>query len=141
MKLVQPHAPTLEEFQIHLPFGLIGMADLNRFDVAPLEGRWPFLAMRSLSDDPVRFIVFEPQGFIPGYQIELQDDDAECLRITSAEDALVLVLVTVHNAQYVTANLVGPVVVHRTTLIGKQVIVANSEKFSTLHPLIDGRNA
>jgi flagellar assembly factor FliW len=41
----------------------------------------------------------------------------------------------------VTANLIGPLVVNRRTLIGKQVIIANSDKYSTVYPLIDERPA
>ena len=89
------------------------------------------------------FLVIEPNGFIPGYELELCDEDAESLRIETGDDALVLNIVTVHSLtpQHVTVNLVGPVVVNRQTLIGRQVIIANSDRCSTHHTLVDERQA
>lgn len=130
-----------EQYEIHLPFGLIGLPDLSRFDLTPVENSWPFLSMRSLGEEPFNFIVIDPSGLIPGYEIELSDDDAETLRITSGDEALILNIVTVHASrpQFVTVNLVGPIVVNRRTWLGKQVIVSNWNQFSTKHPLIDER--
>ena len=50
-------------------------------------------------------------------------------------------IVTIHSLQpqHVTVNLVGPIVVNRHTLIGKQVILANFDQYSAQHVLIDER--
>ncbi len=142
MKLETAHSTTLQGSQIHLPFGLIGLSDLRRFELTPIESSWPFISMRSMDGDEVSFVALEPQGLIPGYEIELGDEDADCLQIRSAEDALVLNIVTIRSTepQFVTVNLIGPLIVNRHTLLAKQVIIANSEKYSTRHPLIDKRS-
>ena len=142
MKLETENSTILEGSQIHLPFGLIGLSDLQRFELMQIENSWPFISMRSVGGDEINFVVFEPQGLIPGYEIELSDEDADCLQIQSADDALVLNIVTILSMrpQYVTVNLIGPIVVNRNTFIAKQVIIANAEKFSTRHPLIDERS-
>jgi flagellar assembly factor FliW len=82
-----------------------------------------------------------PQNLLPDYQLELGDDDTEALDLATPEDALIYNIVTVHNSprQYVTANLIGPIVVNRRTRLGRQVILANSDDFSAKHPLIDER--
>lgn len=130
-----------ESLRIHLPFGLIGLPELTGFLLSPIDESWPFQAIRSLEAEPIEFVVIEPTGLIPDYSLEISDEDAEALRITSAEDALVLNIVTVHSMrpQLVTVNLAGPVLVNRRTLLGKQVILSNSELYSTRHALVDER--
>jgi flagellar assembly factor FliW len=134
---------SIERMQIEVPFGLIGLANLRRFELTFVEGGWPFLQMKSVSDEELSFIAIDPRGVIPGYELELSDEDAEALGLDNADDALVYNIATVYSSQpqYVTANLIGPVVVNRRTLIGKQVIIANSDKYSTMYPLIDERPA
>lgn len=141
MKLATETAASLQQCQIHLPFGLIGLADLRRFDLFHIEGSWPFMSMRSNSEEPITFVVMEPQGVIPDYEIELSEEDADTLQIRSSEDALVLNIVTIHSARplYVTANLAGPVVLNRQTLTGKQIIIGRSSKYSVRHVLMDER--
>ena len=146
MKLITTAPGTqssIERMQIEVPFGLIGLANLRRFELTFVEGGWPFLQMKSVSDEELSFIAIDPRGVIPGYELELSDEDAEALGLDNADDALVYNIATVYSSQpqYVTANLIGPVVVNRRTLIGKQVIIANSDKYSTMYPLIDERPA
>lgn len=135
--------PAHETMQIEVPFGLIGLTNLRRFELTLVEDGWPFVQMRSLGDDELQFLAIDPRGVISGYELELNDDDAEDLGLEDEDDALVYNIATVHSTQpqYVTANLIGPVVVNRRTLIGKQVIIANSEQHSTVHALIDERTA
>ncbi|MDD5349003.1 MAG: flagellar assembly protein FliW [Chthoniobacteraceae bacterium] len=141
MKLATETAASISQCQIHLPFGLIGLADLQRFDLFHIEGSWPFLSMRSVGGEAISFVAMEPQGVIPGYEIELNEEDADALQIHSAAEALVLNLVTIHTASplHVTVNLAGPVILNRRTLTGKQVIIGRSAKYSVRHVLIDER--
>jgi flagellar assembly factor FliW len=135
--------PALETIQIEVPFGLIGLTNLRRFELTLVEDCWPFVQMKSVGDEELHFLAIDPRGVISGYDLELNDDDAEALGLEDEDDALVYNIATVHSAkpQYVTANLIGPVVVNRRTLIGKQVIIANSDRHSTVHALIDERQA
>lgn len=134
---------SIERMQIEIPFGLIGLANLRRFELTFVEGGWPFVQMKSIADEDLNFLAIDPRGVIAGYDIEIHDDDVETLGLTDADDALVYNIATVYSSQpqHVTVNLIGPVVVNRRTLIGKQVIIANSDKYSTMHPLIDDRQA
>ena len=126
---------------MHLPFGLIGLPKLTSFAFSPIENSWPFMSMKWVGETPLDFVVIDPSGLIPDYEIELSDEDAEALQIRSASDALVLNIVTVHSSRpnFVTVNLVGPVVVNRHTGIGKQIILLNCNQYSSRHPLIDQR--
>ena len=141
LAIEKPDQTSVESYGIHLPFGLIGLPKLTRFEVAPIEGSWPFLSMRATTGDEFDFIAIEPFGIVPGYDLELSDSDAEALQISTGRDALVLNIVSIHSfqPQYVTVNLVGPVVVNRMTLVGKQVLAANADRYSTHYVLIDER--
>jgi flagellar assembly factor FliW len=83
----------------------------------------------------------EAKDVVSDYAVVLSDDDATALNLASPDDALVLNIVTVHSMrpQFVTVNLAGPIVVNRHTLLGKQIVLPQSEKISTVHPLIDER--
>ncbi len=143
MKLATETGSGIQPCQISLPFGLIGLADLQRFDLFPIEGSWPFLTMRSMGNEPISFVVMEPQGAVADYEIELNEEDADGLQIHSPQDALVLNIVTIHTSSplFVTVNLAGPVILNRRSLTGKQVIVGRSSKYSVRHVLIDERMA
>ncbi len=128
--------------QIEVPCGLIGLSHLRRFDVTPAKDAWPFVTLHALGDDELNFLAMEPQSVVPDYNLELNDYDAEILGLENPQDALIYNIVTVHPTakNYVTANLVAPLVVNRHTLTGKQVILSNSELYSAKHPLIDERD-
>lgn len=111
----------VDKSEIHLPYGLIGLPEMQRFEIAAIPGSWPLLSMRSSESDEVSFAAVEPHTLIAGYELEITDDDAETLRLESAEDACIYNIVTIHSLlpQHVTVNLVGPIMVNRHTLIGK----------------------
>ena len=143
MKLAKSNRihPAAEKAVIHLPYGLIGLPEMQQFEIAPLPESWPLLSMKSAQSEEVRFIVLEPETMVASYELEISDEDVKLLRIEAAEDVQIYNIVTIHSLQpqHVTVNLVGPIVVNRQTLIGKQLIIANFEKYSTQHTLIDER--
>ncbi|HET9732172.1 MAG TPA: flagellar assembly protein FliW [Acidimicrobiales bacterium] len=113
--------PAIVEF----PDGLPGFPEARRFSLESLEeGLAPFCAMRSLDVPGLQFIVVPPGGIFADYVIDVPEDDVERLGLTTSDDALVLVIVTV--AQPPTANLLGPVVVNRHTGWARQVVLVGS---------------
>ena len=127
---------------LRLPFGLIGLRQLTDFELEPLPDEFPFQVLRSRSNDAMEFIVVEPAEVVDNYSIALRSEDVEALSIADASDALVLNIVAIHShePQFVTINLVGPLVVNRRTMVGQQVIIANSTDFSIEHVLVDQRS-
>ena len=83
------------------------------------------------------FIVLEPGGIIPNYSVEIADGDAEVLGITGPEDTMIVNIVTLPADQSgkIFLNLVGPIIVNRSTLVAKQCIINNHEEFSARHLL------
>lgn len=126
---------------IDLANGLIGLPELTKMEIFREPESWPFVTLRSPDPQGLEFLAIEPYDFVPGYVLELNDLDTELLGLTCAEDALVLNIVTVHSnePQFVTTNLIGPVVINRHTFAARQVIISNSDAYSPRHVLVDER--
>lgn len=124
--------------EMHFATGLPGFPDVHRFVLVPWgEQDSPFSILRAL-DGELEFLVVPPAAFFPEYEPEIDDDNAAELGLGTADDAIVLVIVTVpervHDA---TANLLGPLVINRHTRQGRQVVL--SEQWSTRQPLVGAR--
>ena len=123
--------PELPELQF--ASGLPGFPDARRFVLVRLgDEPSPFSVLRSLDDGPdiapaVEFVVTHPSLFFPDYEPEIDDDIAARLELKSADDALLLVIVTVADPVAAsTANLLGPIVVNRHTRAAAQAVLGNS---------------
>ncbi|MEX2254443.1 MAG: flagellar assembly protein FliW [Acidimicrobiia bacterium] len=111
---------------VHFATGLPAFPDAKRFALAPWGGvESPFRRLQCLDDPDLAFVVTEPTLFFPDYAPVLPDDAVERLALERADDALILVMVTVGKAaRDATANLLGPIVVHQQTLDAEQVVLA-----------------
>ncbi len=119
--------------ELHFAGGLPGFPDVRRFVLVRLgDETSPFSVLRSLDDSPehpaaVEFVVTHPALFFPDYAPEIDDDTANRLELKSADDALLLVIVTVADPVAAsTANLLGPIVVNRHTRAAAQAVLGNS---------------
>lgn len=124
---------------IHLPAGMMGLPEVTEFELVTNEDSLPVMWLRSTGGEEVSFPVVEPGPLVPNYELELNDADAEFLGEEVATDAFVLTVLTLKSAepQKATINLIGPIVINRQTLIGKQVLLANFERYSVDHLVID----
>lgn len=113
--------------ELHFAGGLPGFPSARRFTLT----RWggddsPFSLLRSTEVEGLAFVVAHPLEFFPEYAPDVDDDTVEQLGLTDADDALVLVIVTVpDDVRGATANLVGPVIVNRRTLEAVQAVLTD----------------
>lgn len=124
--------------EIHLSQGLVGLNDLKKFSLVRQPDAAPFLQLLSESEPRIEFVAIEPGGWVEDYSVEVSDEDAADLGIgQDGADALVLALVTVHRrpTSHLTMNLLAPLVINRRTGEGRQVVMQNTKRFSTKHPL------
>ncbi len=128
----------IKPMEFELPGGLIGLEDATRFELLINEEEEPFMWIRSTEQHELGFVVIEPAKILNDYDVEIADDDASKLDIQTADDALILNIVTLKDddIESATVNLIGPIVLNRRTLKGKQLIAANYMKFSARHPLL-----
>jgi flagellar assembly factor FliW len=124
---------------LRLPDGLIGFPEHKSFELVYVPDQLPFIWLSLSGPVPLHFVVIEPGGIIPDYELELFDEDATFLGITNPSDAMILNVVTVRPGDNATAtvNLAGPIVVNRRTGIAKQCVLANYGRYSAHYPLVD----
>ena len=119
--------------------GLIGFQDVTQYELLVNSEELPFMWIRAMERHELGFVVIEPSQFMDDYEIELSDDDVSALEIQDEKDALVLNIVTIKNGESLesaTVNLIGPIVINKNTLQGRQVIVSNYHRFSARHPML-----
>jgi flagellar assembly factor FliW len=115
--------------ELHFASGLPGFPDARRFVLVRLgDETSPFSVLRNLDGAAdLEFVVTHPGLFFPDYEPEIDDDTANRLELTSADDALLLVIVTVTDpVSASTANLLGPIVVNRHTRAAAQAVLGAS---------------
>jgi flagellar assembly factor FliW len=118
--------------ELHFVRPLPGFPGLTRFALVRLdEGAddedCAVFELRSLEVPDVRFLVGIPTAFFPDYAFDLDDAATADLALEAADDALVLVVLTVGaDSASTTANLLAPVVVNGRTRSAAQVILSGS---------------
>jgi flagellar assembly factor FliW len=84
--------------------------------------------LRSVQRPEIRFLVAVPTVFFPDYTVDLDQDTCADLGLEDADDALVLVILTVGaDPEPTTANLVAPVVINARTRAAAQVILSGTD--------------
>jgi flagellar assembly factor FliW len=97
------------------------------FVLAELDDSSLLRALRSLDDPGLRFLVLPPGPFFPDYAPDINDEWVRKLELTSADEALVLVVVTPGAvAGGATVNLLAPVVINTRTRRAAQVVLDDS---------------
>lgn len=119
--------------EIHFPGGLPGFPNLERYALI----RWgdessPFALLQSLDDAVLAtFVVVPPNMFFPEYEPEIGDDTVTDLGIETADDVLLLSIVTVAEpVETSTVNLLGPLVINVHKKVGLQAIL-DPDRYAT----------
>lgn len=115
--------------ELHFATGVPGFPAARRFALVRFgdEDDTPFALLRSLDVEDLEFVVVHPFQFFPGYAPELDDETADRLDLHSADDALILAIVTVpEKVQDATANLAAPIIVNRNTRQAAQTVLSDS---------------
>ena len=118
-----------------LPQGLFGFPDIRSMELVFDKEELPFMWLREQVQDGLAFVVLEPGGIVQNYAVEISDADIQILGISGSEDTMILNIVTISSEHpgKISLNLVGPIIVNRTTLVAKQCIINNHEEFSARH--------
>ncbi|KXZ17196.1 flagellar assembly protein FliW [Bacillus nakamurai] len=117
--------------------GLPGFYDETQFVVLPLSEDSPFLALQSVKQEHIAFIVASPFIFFKGYEFDIDNATIELLNIENIEDVEVMAILTIEEPfENTTANLKAPIVVNKKEMKAKQIILHDAS-FETKH-LIGG---
>lgn len=117
--------------------GFLGFESLREFIFIDKEEHHPFIWIQSIEDASVSFVALNPYLFYPDYKIGIQKEDHNDLKIETLEDVYVLTLVVVpaDNPQDISTNLLAPVIVNRTVMLAKQIIL-NNMGYGTKHYMV-----
>jgi flagellar assembly factor FliW len=126
-----PQAKTLT---VRLPLGLLGFEKIKSYWLISNPEEEPFCWLQVPDEGDLAFLVVPPAAVLPDYAPDLSNDDVAYLGIESPEDAWIYNIVTIRPDGTSSVNLKGPIVINRHTLIGKQVVLANSP-YPIQHPL------
>lgn len=140
---------TEDSESIEFPSGLIGLVEWKRFALMKHPDGGPLCLLQSLEDTRLSFILADPRQIIPDYQISLSQPDLQALHLLDyngradwLEDGVLrpyCILSVQEEPFFVTANLLGPLVVNGRTGIGRQIILSNSG-YETRYTLYHAEN-
>ncbi len=112
---------------ILFPQGLVGFEQLKRFALLR-DDQSAICWFQSLDEPETAFAALDAFIIDSRYDIELSPADAEALQLRSEAEVAVYSLLTVRldPEEYITANLLAPVVLNTRLRAGRQVILQES---------------
>lgn len=124
----------IESIKLEFPFGLLGFEECKHFVLEKSEYK-PFYWLQSEENQKLSFLVLDPFICFSDYELDVDDGVLSQIDIDSAEDVLVLTIITIPgNGKNITANLEGPLVINRKNKKGLQAILSDS-RWTTKHEI------
>jgi flagellar assembly factor FliW len=112
---------------IDMRAGVIGFEHLKKFVLHIQDEKNPFWWFQSLDEAAIAFVVINPFIVKADYAPVIDDNDTKLLEIESADDVVLLTIVTIRQNPFsVSVNLRAPIVVNAKKKIAKQVILENA---------------
>jgi flagellar assembly factor FliW len=129
-----------EKQKVIFPHGLFGFEGNSDYVLLDAE-RQPFYWLQSMDMEGIAFVLINPFIFRPDYEADIANEELTEIGITSPENAMIFVIVTIpSDGSPMTANLQGPLVINRETKIGKQAILTDT-RWHTRHDIIAELNS
>lgn len=117
---------------LHFPAGLPGFDDLTDFQLFHEDGKPDVHWLQAVKAPEVTFSVAEPHSLGLAYEMVLTDEECATLKLDSADDVTVLLLLSraADGAMHIHRN--GPLVVNARSRIGIQKLLTNPQEFTLL---------
>ncbi|MEO6434222.1 MAG: flagellar assembly protein FliW [Tepidisphaeraceae bacterium] len=116
------------------PQGLIGFGEQVRFALLGGDNQGPFYWLQATDDAEVAFLVVDPALFFKDYHVSIREETQEDLNLADAKDGQVLVVCN-RVGEWLTGNLLGPLVINTRTRIGQQIVLTE-KTWTCRQPLI-----
>ena len=125
-----------EKQKIHFPDGLFGFEQMR--DYFLLDSReGPFYWLQAADQPELAFILINPRLFKEDYQLSVSEEDFKSIGAREGKDVIDFAIVTVpEDAQKISANLMGPIIINRKTRKARQAISVNNE-YSVKHFIVE----
>ena len=127
-----------DERVINFPHGLLGFPEHQRFALIQTGEENYFFWLQSVDEPNLAFVVADPGIFFKGYEVPLRDETRQDLQLgdeEGAERALQVFVICNKVGDWLTGNLLGPLVVNAGNCLAQQVVLTE-KKWTTRQPLI-----
>lgn len=132
---------------VHFAQGIPAFEEEHAFVIIPYDEESPYVFLQSVQSPELAFLMTSPYLFFKDYEFEIDDATEKRLALTSPDDVLVYVLLTIPQGRIadMTANLMAPVVINQKTMNARQIVLEKSH-YTTKHRLFpakadDGKGA
>lgn len=116
--------------------GILGFEYLKEYRFGEIEDNQVFKEITSIDEENIGFILISPFEIDSTYDIKIDNNTIEELKIKKPEDILLYSIVTLNESiENSTVNLMAPIVINTKNNIAKQVVL-QEEKYKIKHPLI-----
>ncbi len=123
-----------DERIITFPNGLLGVPDHTRFALIQTGEENYFFWLQSVDEPNLAFVVTDPTTFFKDYQVPVREETWQDLQLTD-EGALQCFVICNKVGDWLTGNLLGPIVVNAANRLGQQVVLTE-KKWTTRQPLM-----
>lgn len=127
MEIVSPiHGKIIYEENEVITFekGIPGFQNLKKFVFKEVGDDTPFNILQSIEDKEIGFILISPFAVYDDYEIKLNDEILNSLKIETSDDVLLFSIVTLSsNINEITANLKAPLIINIRSKKGQQYII------------------
>ncbi|PJZ54333.1 flagellar assembly protein FliW [Leptospira adleri] len=112
---------------LSFPEGLLGFEDYKNFALIEEEEESVFKWLQSTEEVDLAFVVIPPSLFKKEYKPLIPEQELQLIGIDEIKESLTLVIVTIpgEDPALMTANMQGPILINKGSLIGKQFISRN----------------
>jgi flagellar assembly factor FliW len=125
-----------EQSVIHLPEGMLGFSKFKRYILVENREIQPFKWLQSLDLPKVAFPMLDPHLVVQDYSCTATSEDLRSLEIEQDSDLVMLaVSIIPEDAAQATINLKAPLLINHRKMIGKQVILSESD-YHTKVPIL-----
>jgi flagellar assembly factor FliW len=137
-----------DERIINFPNGLLGFPDHKRFALIQTGEENYFFWLQSADEPNLAFVVTDPAIFFKGYEVPLRDetrqdlglgapagDEEQTLTTLTAGTFLQVFVICNKVDEWLTGNLLGPLVVNAQNRLAQQVVLTE-KKWTTRQPLM-----
>lgn len=106
--------------------GILGFPAQKQYALIQTATDPVFFWLQSVDEPALAFVVCDPLAFVPDYQVPIRADDVATLDLADLGDSQVLVIVNRADG-YLTANLMGPLVIGASSRLGKQLVLSDKQ--------------
>lgn len=124
-----------EKQLVTFPEGLLGFEKYTKFALIDSEYE-PFIWLQSTEESNLAFLMIDPFLICSDYEADIDDSALRNIGVYSAEDIIIMTLVTIpKDGSAITANFLGPVVINKKNRKCLQVIL-NDSRWTTKFDIV-----